>query len=155
MIWYKIDESNMCIVCFPVNHSTRPERYAHGRKREKKIWLLSVKAIGDGSKCRISYVSSIENEIQGSEALVTSAIHCHKYFLSLKDLKEMDEMIGHGIGEVFMTKSDAERRAGCTTLDSMARVDEVISKHKVRGRLSGTLRCSADISVLNVFSTPR
>ncbi|GMI00463.1 hypothetical protein TrST_g13378 [Triparma strigata] len=133
MVWYKIDPQNMCIICFPVDHYSRSGR---GFKRLKNIWIVSTKAIGDGSKCRMSYLTSYEYDKKARPQTLMSAIKCQRYFLGLKDLRDCDELIGHGLGEAFMTMSAAETML-CRK-NAKLRVQEVVEKHKALDHLSTT-----------------
>ncbi|GMH61078.1 hypothetical protein TrLO_g14683 [Triparma laevis f. longispina] len=134
MVWYKIDPQNMCIICFPVDHYTRSGR---GFRRKKQIWILSTKAIGDGSKCRMTYMTSVEYAKKAMDQSVMSAIKCQRYFLGLKDLKDLDELIGHGLGEAFMTMTVAEKIQGGKK-DPKLRVEEVVKHHKGLTHLTRT-----------------
>jgi len=137
MIWYKIDAHNMIVCSFPKDVASGLS-YAYddpGVKLVKKTWVMSVKSLGDGSKCRVAYLCGQEGLFHISKAASTvlgadvrDALNCRKYFLGLKDLRDCDRVVGHGIGEEFCVMSKTELENG-GVVDFAARVKEVVGGH--------------------------
>ena len=139
MMWYAIDSQHILVVSFPKD-AIMFTSSVESAQRVKKIWVASVKSLGDGTKCRVTYMcgqEGIHRRTRVNTRLLASdlkdSMNSRWYFLGLKDLNECDEMVGHGIGEEFCSLSKFEEETG--TKDVAARVREVAAYNKSLSKL--------------------
>ncbi|GMH47216.1 hypothetical protein TrRE_jg10166, partial [Triparma retinervis] len=134
MMWYAIDPQNILVVSFPKD-AIMYTPSIEGARRVNKIWVANIKSLGDGTKCRVTYMcgqEGVHRRIRVNTRTLAvdlkDSMNSRWYFLGLKDLKECDEIVGHGIGEEFCALSRIEEEMG--TKDVAARVNEVIAYNK-------------------------
>jgi hypothetical protein len=146
-VWKKIKEDTVLLVGTPTEHKDRP---VHGRRRsslgrEKGLAPVRakmpnatlIKEIKPGV-CRIVYVN--QTDAGGrvpvavmNRALLRNLALTHKvkeHFLSRRGLEEWDEEYGEAVGEVLVTKTDAEKHQKKGQTGVEARVEAMMVAHK-------------------------
>jgi hypothetical protein len=124
----------MVIVIVPTKHPSKPE--IDGVRREKTRTLIIIKGVGDGHKSRVTFLTSMKNDMMHSTAHMQKMVvarlsmswHCQEHHQNVTPLHEIDEFVGVGLGKSFSFWCEAEKSSG--KKDIARRVNDILKKNK-------------------------